>query len=252
MKPPKTIRIDLNADLGEGCAFDAELLSVVTSCNIACGGHAGDAETMRTALTLAKEAGVNAGVHPSFPDRENFGRTKSNLRGAVLEASLTRQINALKCIAEALDVPLTHLKPHGALYNMAATDADLAKSICAVLNATLPGAQLIGPPLSELQQQAHKQGTEFIAEGFADRAYEADRQLRDRKLEGAVFHDPAQQVSQANSIALRQQVTSHDGQTIALPVQTICVHGDTPGAFEAAKAIRAALEAVGVLICPPH
>lgn len=244
-------RIDLNADLGEGCDFDAELMSVVTSCNIACGGHAGDEASMRTALSLAKANGVVVGAHPSFPDRENFGRTKSRLSGADLEVSLTEQVEALKRIAAKFGVPIAHLKPHGALYNMAAVDDDLARSICTVLQQTLPGARLMGPPQSELQRQAGIREIQFIAEGFADRAYEADRQLRDRKLDGAVFHDPEAQVAQATNIALRQEVTTHDGNTISLPVQSLCVHGDTPGAFEAAKAIRAALEAQNVLICPP-
>ena len=244
-------RIDLNADLGEGCAFDAQLMTVVTSCNIACGGHAGDEASMRTALTLAKENGVVAGAHPSFPDRENFGRTKSNLSGVDLETSLTEQIEALKNISNELGVAIAHLKPHGALYNMAAMDDGLACSLCAVLQNTLPGTRLVGPPESRLQRQASEQGIDFVAEGFADRAYEADRQLRDRTLDGAVFHDPDDQVAQATSIALRQQVSTHDGGTISLPVQSLCVHGDTPGAFEAAKAIRTALEAQNILICPP-
>jgi UPF0271 protein len=246
-----TRTIDLNADLGEGCAFDAELMSVVTSCNIACGGHAGDAESMRTALQLAKEHGVAAGAHPSFPDRENFGRTKSDLRGADLESSLTAQVLELAGLAEASGLSLTHLKPHGALYNMAALDADLASSICSVLEDTLPGARLVGPPDSELQAQAQARNISFVAEGFADRAYERDGSLRDRRFEGAVFHDPRQQVAQAADIALNQQVVTHDGRAISLPAQTLCVHGDTPGAFAAAQAIRAALEAEEISICPP-
>ena len=244
-------RIDLNADLGEGCAFDAELMSVVTSCNIACGGHAGDADSMRAALGLAKDHGVSAGAHPSFPDRDNFGRTKSDLSGAALEAVLAEQVEALTLIAADLGVPITHLKPHGALYNMAARDADLASCIVAVLRAVLPGARLVGPPGSALQDMAEAREIRFVAEGFADRAYEEDRQLRDRNLDGAVFHDPAQQVAQASRIALQQEVTTHSGEVISLPVETLCVHGDTPGAFEAARAIRAALEAQDILICPP-
>jgi len=245
-----TKRMDLNADLGEGCAFDAELMSVVTSCNIACGGHAGDATSMRTALRLAKQHGVAIGAHPSFPDRENFGRTKSSLSGAPLETSLSEQVGDLKRFATEVEVPLTHLKPHGALYNMAAQDPDLAQSICNVMLELLPRGWLVGPPGSELEAAAKANGLAFVAEGFADRAYEVDGQLRDRKLEGAVFHDAETQVEQASSIAVHQKVRTHDGSTIPLPVETICVHGDTPGAFEAAKAIRAALEAHKVLICP--
>lgn len=246
-----TRQIDLNADLGEGCSHDADLMSVITSCNIACGGHAGDEASMTTALHRAKQSGVVAGAHPSFPDRENFGRTKSSLSGSALEASLSEQVHALQKIADEVGLPLSHLKPHGALYNMAALDAGLASSICSALQSTIPEARLVGPPASQLEHQAIAHGIAFIAEGFADRAYEQDRQLRDRRLDGAVFHDPAQQVAQATEIALKQQVTTHDGETIALPVQSLCVHGDTPGAFAAAQAIRAALEAQEVAICPP-
>lgn len=245
-------RLDLNADLGEGCAFDAELMSVVTSCNIACGGHAGDAVSMRKALSLAKENGVAAGAHPSFPDRENFGRTKSSLSGAALEKTLRAQVSALKEEADRLSVSLSHLKPHGALYNMAAQDAGLAESVVSVLRDLLPSAALFGPPNSKLQVAAEEQGIDFVAEGFADRAYEVDGRLRDRALPGAVIHDAEAQSHQALTMATRKEVVTHPGETITLPVQTICVHGDTPGAFAAAQSIKATLERHGISLCPPH
>ena len=244
-------RLDLNADLGEGCAFDAELMSVVTSCNIACGGHAGDTASMRTALSLAKENHVAAGAHPSFPDRENFGRTKSTLSGAALEDSLREQVAALKSEADALGVSLTHLKPHGALYNMAALDAGLAESVVAVLRDLLPDAALFGPPSSKLQAAANGHNISFVAEGFADRAYEADGRLRDRTLDGAVIHDAETQSNQALTMATRKEVVTYPGETIALPVETICDHGDTPGAFAAAQSIKATLERHGITLCPP-
>jgi UPF0271 protein len=244
-------RIDLNADLGEGCAFDAELMTVITSCNIACGGHAGDDETMRTSLQLAAQHGVAAGAHPSFPDRENFGRATSSLHGKALERALTDQVTDLKDHAKAAGVTLAHLKPHGALYNMAARDTALAESIVTVLVDTLPGARLMGPPASQLQAVADAQGVAFVPEGFADRAYEMDGRLRDRKAIGAVLHDVDDQVAQALEIALQHQVTSYAGDAIDLPVATLCVHGDTPGAFAAAQAIRAALMAEGVSVCAP-
>jgi len=246
-----TSSIDLNADLGEGCAFDAELMSVISSCNIACGGHAGDETSMRTALQLAKDHQVAAGAHPSFPDRENFGRTRSALSGAELETALHDQVAALNQIADQLGVRLTHLKPHGALYNMAAQDSGLSDSICNVLDSALRGARLVGPPASKLQAAAEARGIAFIPEGFADRAYEPDGQLRDRQKTGAVFHEAERQVDQATEIALKRQVTTHEGEIIALPAETICVHGDTPGAFAAARAIRAALKAKEIDICAP-
>ena len=246
------LSLDLNADLGEGCAFDAELMSVVTSCNIACGGHIGDDASMRTALQLAKENNVAAGAHPSFPDRENFGRTKSTLSGAALETSLAEQVAKLKAIADELDLPITHLKPHGALYNMAALDAGLSESVVKVLRDIVPGASLFGPPESHLEAAAAAQGIRFVAEGFADRAYEADGRLRDRKAAGAVIHDAEAQTAQALEMATRGEVETYDGARIQLPIQTICVHGDTPGAFAAAQSIKAVLEQNGLALCPPR
>ncbi|MEO1661239.1 MAG: 5-oxoprolinase subunit PxpA [Pseudomonadota bacterium] len=243
--------IDLNADLGEGCAFDAELMAVVTSSNIACGGHAGDGASMRVALQLAKEHEVSAGAHPSFPDRENFGRTKSALAGAALEQELAEQVLHLKRSADEIGVALTHLKPHGALYNMAAQDASLATSIVHVLQSVLPGAALFGPPSSQLEAAARARDIRFIAEGFADRAYEPDGRLRDRTKPGAVFEDAEIQARQAMQIALEGRVSTYDGTFLALPAATICVHGDTPGAFAAAQAIRATLEQNGADICAP-
>lgn len=244
-------RIDLNADLGEGCAFDAELMSVVTSCNIACGGHAGDEASMRVALHLARDHGVAAGAHPSFPDRENFGRSKSSLRGRALEAHLKVQVTDLKSIAADIGLTLRHLKPHGALYNMAAQDTGLSETIVSVHLELLPNAALFGPPQSKLEMVAEDHGVHFVAEGFADRAYERDGSLRDRKQAGAVIHDAEAQTHQALQIATQGGVDTYEGDRIDLPVQTICVHGDTPGAFAAAQSIRHALEQNGLEICPP-
>ncbi|MEM7327604.1 MAG: 5-oxoprolinase subunit PxpA [Pseudomonadota bacterium] len=243
--------IDLNADLGEGCAFDAELMSVVSSCNIACGGHAGDDESMRTALVLAKQSGVVAGAHPSFPDRENFGRKKVVIARDELERSLTDQVRRLKAIADDLSVPLQHLKPHGALYNLAARDADLSTSIINVLKHVLPHARLVGPPDSETEMVARQSRVAYIAEGFADRAYETDGQLRDRQKPGAVLPSGLAQQKQALEIAVHARVTTYSGSEIAMPADSICVHGDTPGAYDSARQIRACLLDQGVSICAP-
>ena len=226
-------------------------MTVITSCNIACGGHYGDPQTMRKALQLAKENQVVAGAHPSFPDRENFGRTRSTLAGVALEAVLREQVLALKDIADDMALPLTHIKPHGALYNMAARDAELSSSILNVLQGTMPTSKIVGPPKSELERCALERGVGFIAEGFADRAYEADGQLRDRKEPGAVIHNSSAQVEQAANMALHHKTMTYAGNTIPLQVETICVHGDTPSAFKAAQAIRSALQRAGVTICAP-
>ena len=245
------LSIDLNADLGEGAPLDAELMSVVTSCNIACGGHAGDETSMRLALKQAREHAVSAGAHPSFPDRENFGRKEMDLAGPDLVQSLSNQVTALRDLADEEGVRLRHLKPHGALYNMAAKDAELAANVVDALQSALPDARLVGPPGSQLQQAAEARGVAFIAEGFADRAYENNGRLRARGQPGAMIHDAALQSKQALQIATQQNVTTYDGQVYPLPVQTICVHGDTPAAFEAAKAIKQAFERHGLTICPP-
>ncbi|MEM1391561.1 MAG: 5-oxoprolinase subunit PxpA [Pseudomonadota bacterium] len=244
------VKIDLNADLGEGAPYDEALMSVITSCNIACGGHTGDDASMRTALALAKRHGVSAGAHPSFPDRETFGRSSSALSGAALEDTLSAQVLALKRLADEIDMSLTHLKPHGALYNMAASDERLSNSIINVLNSALPGANLVGPPGSAMQKRTAANGVEFVAEGFADRAYEADGRLRDRALSGAVILDPDVQAEQASQMTFDQSVTAFTGETLDLPIRTICVHGDTPGAYESAKLIRERLIKSGAEICP--
>ena len=247
-----TKRIDLNADLGEGCAFDAELMAVVTSCNIACGGHAGDDASMQVALNQAKQNNVAAGAHPSFPDRANFGRTKSSLSGADLEQELVRQIDQLKHHADHIGVQLHHVKPHGALYNMAAQDASLAQTVVASVRSTLPDAALFAPPNSELEAAARKHGLRFVAEGFADRAYEADGSLRDRSKPGAVLDSPDAQALQALQMVNEATVDAFDGAKVSLPITTICVHGDTPGALAAAEALRRALQASGAVICAPE
>lgn len=246
-----TLRIDLNADLGEGCANDDALMEIISSCNIACGGHAGDAASMEHALRTAKRLDVAAGAHISFPDRENFGRVEMGLSGHALETELQQQTQVLMELAAAEGVAITHLKPHGALYNMAARSADLAKSIVAMMADLLPGAALVGPPSSEMETAAAEHGTPFRPEGFADRAYEADGQLRSRKQPGAVLHAPEEQVTQALAIVRDGMVITHDGEDLPLTVETLCVHGDTPTALDAARAIKAAFEAHGITIGAP-
>ena len=246
-----TKTIDLNADIGElegdsGRSLDADILSVVTSCNIACGGHAGDEESMRKTLRLAKRLGVKAGVHPSYPDRENFGRVSMAISPEALRASLKQQVQMFMEIAEDEAVSITHLKPHGALYNDAAKDEGFAAVIAGVA-AERGIATIVGLPGSKVRDAAITHNLQFCAEGFADRAYENDGSLRARARNGAVLHNPDEQARQALEL-VSGNVTAFSGDHIHLEVQTICLHGDTPGAFEAAKAIRAALEATGVSI----
>lgn len=241
-------QIDLNADIGElpgdeGRALDAAILSSVTSCNIACGGHAGDEDSMRETLKLAKKAGVRAGAHPSYPDREGFGRRTIEISEEALQQSLAAQVAALRSEAVSLGVSLTHLKPHGALYNEAAQDSGLALMIASVTsNAGI--ATLVGPPLSKLELAAGAFGLDYFGEGFADRSYEEDGSLTPRSEPGSVYDEEESQIKQALQIAAGS-VSTRTGKRILLPVQTICVHGDTPGAQKSASRIRDALIAEG-------
>jgi len=228
------VQIDLNADLGEGGAHDDELLAIVSSCNIACGGHAGDESSMRSTVKVAISKNVAVGAHPSYPDREGFGRRSKFLAGDALYASLVDQITALHTIVTAQQCELLHVKPHGALYNDAAVDAELAATIVHAISEVAPGAALVGLPGSCLEQAVAQNSSQFIAEAFIDRAYRPDGQLVPRSEAGAVLTDIDVIVSQAVSLAAR--------------ADTLCIHGDTPRAAEAAKAVRVALEAQGVVI----
>jgi UPF0271 protein len=228
------LAIDLNADLGEGDPCDAELLKIVSSCNVACGGHAGDAETMRKTVLSAIENDVSIGAHPSYPDREGFGRRSGFMFGEELLDSLTAQINALNSVVTDLGSVLTHVKPHGALYNDAVNDRALANVIASAISATAPGAAFVGLPNSELQNAAAEFDLVFVGEGFIDRAYQNDGQLVPRSEPGAVHKSLDLVLPQAVSLVGK--------------VDTLCIHGDTPGAAEAAAAVRHALEKKGVEI----
>ncbi len=226
--------IDLNADLGEGDPYDLELLRIVSSCNIACGGHAGDEETMRVTVLFALENRVSIGAHPSYPDREGFGRRSGYLSGEELLASLTAQIGALNSIVIEAGATLSHVKPHGALYNDAVNDRELADIIARAIGATVPDAAFVGLPKSELQNAAVERGMAFVAEGFIDRAYQANGQLVPRSEPGAVHESLALVLPQAVSLVGK--------------ADTLCIHGDTPGAADVAAAVRQELEKHGVEI----
>lgn len=244
------ISVCLNADLGElpgieGRALDAAMLEVVTRCNIACGGHAGDAQTMRQTVERAKVHGVKIGAHPSYPDIANFGRRSLTMPLPELAASLHAQIRLLQEIAEGQGAVVVHLKPHGALYNDAAREAVLAKLITDVAVRAGLG-ELIGPPKSELEKAALASGLRFLAEGFADRSYEPDGALTPRTVDGAVIEDENLVLAQALAFVQEGKVTVRGGGQIALQIQTLCLHSDTPGAAEHARAIRTGLEQAGI------
>lgn len=240
--------IDLNADLGEGEACDAELLQVVSSCNIACGGHAGDAESIEATIQEAVARGVNVGAHPAYPDREGFGRRSRFMSGAPLRDALRAQLEDFGRIAAELDAPVKHVKPHGTLYTDAVVDAALADTIAGVV-AEMPGKPvLVGQPGTELEAAANAHGLGFVAEAFVDRAYRRDGQLVPRSEPGAVHDDIGRIQRQAVALARDGEVQCLDGSTIRVRADTLCIHGDTPGAAEAARAVREALEKEGVEI----
>lgn len=240
--------IDLNADLGEGDPYDEELLQIVSSANIACGGHAGDSESMVHTIRSAIANGVAVGAHPGYPDRDGFGRQSSFLRGDELYESLTEQVTALADIAAQMGARVAHIKPHGALYNDAVHDRELADIIARVTAETPGEPAFVGMANTELESAADRHGLRFVAEAFVDRAYASDGTLVSRTEPGAVHEDLAVATTQAVRLAEDGQVTARNGDVVGVRADTLCIHGDTPGAAEKAKAVRDVLESHGVEI----
>jgi UPF0271 protein len=240
--------IDLNADLGERAPHDEELLRIVSSANIACGGHAGDADTMARTVQMAIGNGVAVGAHPGYPDPDGFGRQSGFLQGDALYESLTRQVTRLADIAAQQGARVTHVKPHGALYNDAVHDVELANLIARVV-AEAPGSPaFMGMAGTELEAAAERHGLVFIAEAFVDRAYEPDGTLVSRKEPGAVHEDLNVTTTQAARLAVDGRVTARNGDEVTVQADTLCIHGDTEGAAEKARAVRDVLESHGVEI----
>ena len=240
--------MDINADIGEGCGEDAALLTVISSCSIACGGHAGDTDTMARTVRDALANGVAIGAHPGYPDRAGFGRESGYMRGDELYESLTQQVEALADIAADLGAPLMHVKPHGALYNDAIGDAELADIIARVTAEAPSSPALMGMANTELDFAAQRHGLRFVAEAFIDRAYERDGTLVSRTEHGAVHEDLNVATTQAVRLATEGRVTARSGEQISVRADTLCIHGDTPGAAAKARAVRDVLESHGVNI----
>jgi UPF0271 protein len=245
--------IDLNADLGESPeslanGADFELMRHITSVSIACGGHAGDAQTMKRTLEFAKELGVAAGAHPSYPDRANFGRVELEIAVDKLETSVREQIAALARVGDRLSVLLRHVKPHGALYHAANRHRDVALAIGHAVMAVDQKLIMVGQTASPCLDAWHRLGLSCVGEAFADRAYERDGTLRQRKLPGALLEDPEQAARQALDIAVRHRVSLYDGSHLRMLARTLCIHSDTPGAAAIARAVRERLRAAGVQI----
>jgi len=241
--------IDLNFDGGEGCD-DASLMPFVTTVNVACGAHAGDEATMRATVRLAKANGVAVFAHPSYPDRDGFGRTRRTLPAAEVEALVRGQVETLVRIAGEEDVRIAGVKPHGGLYHAVSSDDATARALAAAARAVSPRLILVSSPGSRLMAAARDLGLRGAAEGFADRGYEADGSLVVRGTEGALLTDPAAAAAQALSIASDAVVSTRGGTRLPVAVETICLHGDTPGAAAIAKAVREALEEAGFRLAP--
>jgi UPF0271 protein len=246
-----SVRIDLNADVGEASTPNAKsaeiaVLSAVTSVNIACGAHAGDLDTMHELVAAAARAGLAIGAHPGYADREGRGRREQHLAPSEIATLVREQVNLLTSVARAHRVELRHVKPHGALYNQAATDPSIATAIAEAVRQSSPALRLVGLAGSELIRAGDAAGLATAAEAFADRAYRRDGTLVSRTDADAVYADSAIVVAQALSIAIRHRVQLADGYRLDIDADTLCLHGDTPGAAELGQKIREALAQAGV------
>jgi UPF0271 protein len=249
------MQIDLNCDMGEFAAAVAdgtqeELMRSLTSVNIACGGHAGDAQTMRATIGQALRRGVAIGAHPGYADRENFGRVELRRSAEEVAESVYEQVRALASIAEECGARVGHVKPHGALYNQAARDPQLARAIArgvARWNRKVVMVGLAGSLMLEVFREA---GFLVAAEAFADRRYEADGSLRPRRFADALIRAPEEAAQQVLRIVEQESVVASDGTEVTIAAQTICIHGDTPGAVEIAARVAEALRGAGVVLLP--
>ncbi len=246
--------IDLNADLGEdespaGIARDIAIMDIVSSCNIACGGHAGSPGTMQTMLSAAKSRSIAPGAHPSYPDRVGFGRKSMDISLADLEISLTEQLHDITAIAAAdVGVSLTHIKPHGALYNDAQDDPELSTLLVDMASRT--GLALVGMPGSLMQQKAVRNDIAFIAEAFIDRLYTDKGRLVPRSEAGAVIANDNDRIRQGISLATGTPFVAQNGTLLTVDAQSLCLHSDSDGALETAERMRLALEKAGIAIGP--
>jgi UPF0271 protein len=249
------VQVDLNCDMGESfgrwtLGADAEVMRSVSSANIACGAHAGDPGVMRRTVRLAKAHNVSCGAHPGFADLAGFGRREIAITGSEAADLVLWQLGALEAIARVEGVTLRHVKAHGALYNMAARDIALAEALAAAVAQFDRRLVFFGLAGSGMIDAARRAGLAVAAEGFADRAYEPDGSLTPRTISGSVIHDVEQVVARAVMMVQESKVTARNGAGIPLKIDTICVHGDTPGAPALAAALRTGLEAAGVRVAP--
>lgn len=240
--------IDLNADLGEGAGTDLELLELISSASIACGGHAGNTDTMRTTLVVAKAKKVTCGAHPGFADPEHFGRRRLDLPIAQLQEQVRAQLLAIQTIADEERVPLKYVKLHGALANMAAEDQELAETIFSAVKAHRDDLAILALDNSAQVRAAETLGLDVIREAYADRAYTPEGQLVSRDQPGAVLTDLNDVVAQCIRLAKNHEIVAMDGSIIPSSARSICLHGDTPGAVNLARQVCQALFDAGISI----
>ena len=226
-------------------------MPLISSANIACGLHAGDAETMREAVALARKHNVVIGAHPSFPDRDHFGRREMQLSAEDLHQCIVAQVRSLADVAASAGARLRHVKPHGALYNMAARDAKLAAAVVEAIRSVDPSLAVFGLAGSALVETAARTGLHSVSEAFADRAYRADGSLLPRDQPGSVLHDANEVAARAVAMARDGSVVAFDGSRIRIQADTICIHGDTPGAPALATRIRDSLASAGIAVAAP-
>ncbi|HEY2712319.1 MAG TPA: 5-oxoprolinase subunit PxpA [Chthoniobacterales bacterium] len=246
------LTIDLNADLGEGAASERELLGLVSSANIACGFHAGDPATMTASILAARDFGVAVGAHPSFADRENFGRREQTIQPNEVFALVAYQLGAFQGIAMSLGIRPNHVKPHGALYNMAARDPALADAVTHAIVTVDRSLILFAPGGSALAQAAGAAKLRLAREAFADRHYLPNGELVPRTRPDALLHDPEEAAVRVLRILNEHIVRAVDGKEIVVQADTICLHGDTPEAVEFALKLRERLAAAGVEVTAPN
>lgn len=248
-------RIDLNCDMGEISEAIADgtqeaLMSSLTSVNIACGGHAGDEATMKSTIEQALRNKLAIGAHPGYPDRANFGRLELELPLDVITHSVFHQVCAVGAIAQDYGAEITHVKPHGALYNQAANNPELALAIAKGVSRWSREVILVGLAGSRMLDVFRDNGFRVAAEAFADRRYEPDGTLRSRKFSDALLKDPAGAAQQALNIAERGKVIASDGSEVSVGAQTLCIHGDTPGSIQIAAAVAQKLRNAGIVLSP--
>ncbi len=243
--------VDLNADLGEGAGHDEEILTLVSSANIACGFHAGTPSSILHSIRLAMERGVAVGAHPSFDDRKNFGRTEMNVPPGEVYALVAFQVGAFRALCEAAGTEMRHVKPHGALYNMAARDRAMADAVAHAVLAAQAKTLLFVPPRSALEDGAGEIGLQAVREFFADRAYQPDGALVSRSQPDAILPDPGEAAQRVVRMLREKKVRTSDGTDFSISAETICVHGDTPGAVDFVRTLRAQLERENIRIAAP-